>query len=230
MFRLEDLKALGIIDPGPERDEVAKTLTTPKVKVTLHTRVGSQVIKLYQSDPQSGEAIAETTAQAPLYRVSPSMIQDLTKDLFTLQDKRLLGVDSSDIVMLSTHTREHQYVLIHQNGEWVLENQPTEKLSQEAADLFVSRVANLPAEERVTKQSAPLAPYGLLAPAAEFVATGRDGKIAGRLTLGNRAGNLAYAMGERLRGVFRVRPDLLTQIPSEDDLIGLAQDKTATGH
>ena len=229
MFRLEDLKALGIIDPGPERDTVAKTLTTPKVKVTLHTAAGDQSVRLYQSDPQSGEAIAETTADAPLYRINPALIKDLTKELFHLQDKRLLGLDYTDIAMLSVKTREHQYVLINQTGEWVLEDQPTEKISQEAADLFVSRVANLPAEERVMKQSAPLAPYGLLAPAAEFVATGKDGKTMGKLTLGNKAGNLLYATGQRLQGVFQVRPDLLTQIPSKADLLAKVQDKTSAG-
>lgn len=228
MFRLEDLKALGMIDHGPARDAAAKTLTIPKVKVTLHTAAGDQTVKLYQSDPQSGEAIAETTPEAPLYRVSPITIKDLTKELFTLQDKRLLGVDYTDIAMLSVNTRDKQYVLINQNGEWVLEDQPTEKLSQEAADLFVSRVANLPAEERVIKQSTPLAPYGLLAPTAEFVATGKDGKAAGKLTLGNHVGNLVYATGGRLQGVFQVRPDLLAQIPSKADLLAKSQDK-ATG-
>lgn len=229
MFRLEDLKALGIIDPGPERDTVAKTLTTPKVKVMLHTAAGDQSVRLYQPDPQSGEAIAETTADAPLYRINPALIKDLTKELFNLQDKRLLGLDSTDIAMLSVKTREHQYVLINQTGEWVLEGQPTEKVSQEAADLFVSRVANLPAEERVMKQSAPLAPYGLLAPAAEFVATGKDGKTTGKLTLGSQAGNLLYATGQRLQGVFQVRPDLLTQVPSQADLLAKAPDKAASG-
>ncbi len=219
MFRLEDLKALSIIDPGPERDAAAKTLTIPKLKITLHTAEGDQSVQLYQPDPQSGDAIAETTPEAPLYRVSPTAIKDLTKDLFTLQDKRLLGVDYTDIAMLSVHTRDHQYVLINENGEWVLEDRPTDKLSQEATDLFVSRVANLPAEERVLKQSSPLAPYGLLAPAAEFVATGKDGKIAGRLTLGNQVGNLIYATGDRLQGIFQARPDLLTQIPSRTDLL-----------
>ena len=230
MFRLEDLKALGIIDPGPERDTVAKTLTTPKVKVTLHTAAGDQSVRLYQPDPQSGEAIAETTADAPLYRVNPALIKDLTKELFNLQDKRLLGLDYADIAMLSVKTREHQYVLINQTGRWVLEDRPIEKVSQEAADLFVSRVANLPAEERVMKQSAPLAPYGLLAPAAEFVATGKDGKTTGKLTLGSQAGNLLYATGQRLQGVFQVRPDLLTQVPSKADLLAKTQDKTNTGH
>jgi hypothetical protein len=112
----------------------------------------------------------------------------------------------------------------------MLEDHPNEKVSQEAADLFVSRVANLPAEERVMKQSAPLAPYGLLAPAAEFVATSKDGKTTGKLTLGNHAGNLLYATGQRLQGVFQVRPDLLTQIPSKADLLAKTQDKTNMGH
>jgi len=230
MFRLEDLKALGIIDPGPERDAIAKTLTTPKVKITLHTATGDQTVRLYQPNPQSGEAIAETTADAPLSYINPALIKDLTKELFTLQDKRLLGLDYTDIAMLSVKTREHQYVLINQTGEWLLEDQPTEKISQEAADLFVSRVANLPAEERVMKQSAPLAPYGLLAPAAEFVATGKDGKTTGKLTLGNKAGNLLYATGQRLQGVFQVRPDLLTQIPSKVELLTKSQDKSGTSH
>lgn len=225
MFRLEDLKALSIIDPGPERDAVAKTLTTPKLKITLHTAAGDQSVQLYQPDPQSGDAIAETTPEAPLYRVSPTAIKDLTKDLFILQDKRLLGIDYTDIAMLSVRTRDHQYVLINEHGEWVLEDRPTDKLSQVAADLFVSRVANLPAEERVLKQSSPLAPYGLLAPAAEFVATGKDGKVAGRLTLGNQVGNLIYATGDRLQGIFQARPDLLTQIPSRTDLLAQTPNK-----
>lgn len=230
MFRLEDLKALGIIDPGPEREAVAKTLTTPKVKVTVHTEEGDQTVKLYQPDVNSGEAIVETRADAPLYRINPTAIKDLTKDLFNLQDKRLLGVDVADIAMLSVNTRDKNYVLINQNGEWVLEDQPTEKVSQQEADLFVSRVVNLPAEERVIKQSAPLAPYGLTAPAAEFVATGKNGKIAGKLTIGNQVGSLAYATGLRLQGIFQIRPDLLKQIPAKADLIVKPEDaKGSTG-
>ena len=222
MFRLEDLKALGIIDPGPERDTIAKSLTTPKVKITLHTAAGDQSVRLYQPDPQKGEAIAETAPDAPLYRINPGLIKDLTKDLFILQDKRLFGLDYTDVAMLSVKTRDQEYVLINQSGEWILEDQPTEKVSQEVADLFVSRVANLPAEERVMKQSAPLAPYGLLSPAAEFVATAKDGKATGKLTLGSQSGNLLYATGQRIPGLFQVRPDLLAQIPSKTELLGKA--------
>jgi len=230
LFRLEDLKALGIIDPGPERDTVAKTLHAPKVKVTIHTADGDQTVRLYQPDPSSGEAIAETTADAPLYRINPTAIRDLTKELFTLQDKRLLGVDAPDIAMLSVTTATEHYVLINQSGEWVLEDRPADKVNQQTADLFVSRVVNVPAEERVMKQSGPLAPYGLVSPAAEFVATGRDGKLAGKLSLGSQSNGLAYAMGHRLQGIYQIRADLLKQIPSKKELLVSAKEGESTVH
>ncbi|HSL05418.1 MAG TPA: DUF4340 domain-containing protein [Nitrospiraceae bacterium] len=230
LFRLEDLKAMGIVDPGPERDALTKALTVPKVKVTIHTAEGDQTVKLYQPDPASGEAFAETSTTGPLYRVNPTMIRDLTKELFTFQDKRLLGIDSTDIAMLSVKTTTEQYVLINQQNEWVLEDQPTEKLDQQAADLFVSRVANVPAEERVVKQAGPLAPYGLVTPAAEFIATGRDGKIAGKLSIGSHANGLAYAIGQRIPGLFQIRADLLTQIPVKNDLLAVQTQKIPSGH
>ncbi len=222
LLRLEGLKALGMIDPGPERDTLAKKLPRPKVKVTLQVSGKEHYLKLFQSDPASGEAFAETTPEAPVFRVNPTAIQDLTKELFQLQDKRLFGADLETIAMLSVKTRDEQYVLIRQKNEWVLEDQPTEKLRQETADLFVSRVVNLPAEERVLKQTSALAPYGLVAPAAEFVATGKDGKVVGRLTLGNQVGGLVYAVGQRLSGVFQARADLLTQVPSRTSLLASA--------
>jgi hypothetical protein len=230
LFRLEDLKALGIIDPGPERDALAKVLTVPKVKVTIHAADGDQTVKLYQPDQASGEAFAETSSTGPLYRVNPTTIRDLTKELFSFQDKRLLGIDYTDIAILSVKTPTEHYVLINQQNEWVLEDQPTEKLDQQATDLFVSRVANVPAEERVVKQAGPLAPYGLVTPAAEFIATGRDGKIAGKLLIGSHANGLAYAMGQRIPGVFQIRADLLTQIPIKNDLLASQTEKTSAGH
>ena len=226
LFRLEDLKALGIVDPGPERDALANILTAPKVKVTVHTAAGDHTVKLYQPDPASGEAFAETSPTGPLYRINPTAIKDLTKELFSFQDKRLLGIDYTDIAMLSVKTSTEHYVLINQQKEWVLEDRPTEPLDQQATDLFVSRVANVPAEERVIKQAGPLAPYGLVAPAAEFIATGRDGKIAGKLSIGSHANGLAYAMGQRIPGIFQIRADLLTQVPAKSDLFAQKTEKT----
>ena len=214
LFRLEDLKALAIVDPGPERDTLTPSLTKPKVKVTVHAAGIDQVVRLFQPDLASGEAYAQTTSDGPIYKISPSVIKELTKDLFALQDKRLLGVETGDIVLLSIKTRDEQYTLVHDRDGWMLEDQPTEKLRQDVADLLVSRIVNLPAEVRVLKQAGPLAPYGLVAPVAEFVATGKNGRVAGRLALGNQSGGLLYAIGHRIPGVFQVRPDLLTQIPS----------------
>lgn len=220
LFRLEDLKALAIVDQGPEREKLAPSLTKPKVKITLQAGGIEHVVRLFQPEPTSGEAYAQTSAEGPIYKISPSAIKDLTKDLFALQDKRLLGVDIGDIAMLSIKTREEQYVLIHDRNEWVLEDQPTEKLRQDVADLVVSRIVNLPAEERVLKQAGQLAPYGLVAPVAEFIATGKDGRVAGRLAMGNQVGGLVYAIGHRIPGIFQVRPDLLKQIPSRLALLG----------
>jgi len=230
LFRLEDLKALGIVDPGPERDALAKTLTLPKVKVSIHTAEGDQTVKLYQPDQTSGEAIAETSPAGPLYRINPTAIRDLTKELFMFQDKRLLGIDYTDIAMLSVKTPTEEYVLINQQNEWVLEDRPTEKLDQQATDLFVSRVANVPAEERVIKQAGPLAPYGLVTPAAEFIATGRDGKVAGKLSIGSHANGLANAMGQRSQGIFHVRADLLTQIPAKKELLAAPSEQAPSSH
>jgi hypothetical protein len=226
LFRLEDLKALSIVDPGPERDALAKTLTVAKVKVVIHMADGDQTVRLYQPDEASGFAIVETSPNGPLYRVSATAVRDLTKELFVFQDKRLLGIDYTDIAILSVTTPTEQYVLINQQNEWILENQPAEKLDQQTTDLFVSRVANVPAEERVVKQAGPLAPYGLVTPAAEFIATGKDGKSRGKLSIGSHANGLAYAMGQRISGIFQIRADLLTQIPKKSELLGTKTEKT----
>jgi hypothetical protein len=219
LFRLEDLKAMGIIDPGPARDALARTLKQAKVKVTLHASEGDQTVKLYQPDPTSGEAFAETTPEAPLYRINPTFVRDFTKELYHLQDKRLLGADDTDIAMLSVKTHAESFTLINQNAEWVLEDRPTEPVDQQTVNLFMSRVVNLPAEERVVKQPGPLAPYGLVNPAAEFVATGKDGKLVGKLVIGDQANGLAFAMGHRLPGVYQIRADLLRQIPTRSALL-----------
>lgn len=202
----------------------------PKVKVTIHTSDGDQTVKLYQPDETSGEAFAETSPTGPLYRINPTAIRDLTKKLFAFQDKRLLGIDYTDIAMLSVTTPIEHYVLINQQNEWVLEDQPTKTLNQQAVDLFVSRVANVPAEERAIKQAHPLAPYGLVVPAAEFIATGKDGKIAGKLSIGSHANGLAYAMGQRIPGIFQIRADLFTQIPAKKDLLATSSEKTSPSH
>jgi hypothetical protein len=167
-----------------------------------------------------------TTSENPIYRISPAIIKEFQKDLFALQDKRLLGIDQEEIATLSVKTREQQYTLVKGDadrgedpgGKWIVKEQPNEALDQETVDLFVSRVTNLPAELRVLKQAGQLAPYGLTSPSAEFIATSRDGKRQGRLVLGNKVNGLIYAMGQALPGIFQVRSDILTQTPAQKDL------------
>jgi hypothetical protein len=218
LIKLDDLKALGFIDPGTQRDEQLKKLSKPDIKIMVYAGGVDHTVKLYQPDPSSGEAFAVTTPEAPIYRINPMILKDLTKELFTLQDKRLLGMDADNVAMLEVKTREDHYTLIRQNNTWVLEDAPQTVLDQEKVALFVSRVVDLPAEIRIVKQAGPLAPYGLTNSTAEFTATGKDGKATGRLVLGTRTGGLVYAMGRGLPGVFQARSDLLTQIPSKTSL------------
>lgn len=218
LMKLDDLKALAFIDPGAQRDEQLKKLTKPDIKIMVYAGGVDHTVKLYQPDPSSGEAFAVTTPDAPIYRINPVILKELTRELFTLQDKRLLGMDGENVAMLEVKTREEHYTLIRQNNTWVMEDAPQATLDQEKVALFVSRVVDLPAEIRIVKQAGPLAPYGLTSPTAEFTATGKDGKATGRLVLGTRTGGLVYAMGRGLPGVFQARSDLLTQIPSKHDL------------
>jgi len=225
VIKLAELKALAFVDAGADRDKLAARLGQPLIKITATIGGTDHVVKLYQPDPASGEAYAVTAPDAPIYKVNPTAIRDFTKDLFTLQDKRLLGMEMDQIAMLSVKTRGERYVLIHQNDEWMMEDQPTRELNQQTVNLFVARVIDLPAELRVVRDPGPLAPYGLSSPAAEFVSTARDGKTKSRLVLGNKTSGLVYAMGSNLTGIFQARADLLNQIPDKDSLFA----KTAGG-
>lgn len=222
---LSALKALAYVDPGPERNKLAARLGQPLIKITATVGGADQIVKLYQPDPSSGEAYAVTTPEAPIYKVNPAVLQDFTKDVFALQDKRLLGLDIDQLAMLSVKTRGERFVLIRQNEEWVLEDQPARKLNQQTVDLFVARVVDLPAELRVVKEVGPLAPYGLSSPTAEFLATARDGTTKHRLVLGKKTSGLVYAMGSGLPGIYQARADLLNQIPDKNSLFAPAGEK-----
>jgi hypothetical protein len=100
----------------------------------------------------------------------------------------------------------------------VLEDQPTKQLDKQVVDLFIARVADLPAELRVVKEPGPLAPYGLATPAATFIGMAKDGAVKGKLLLGNKTGGLVYAMGNGLPGIYQARADLFNQIPDKDSL------------
>jgi hypothetical protein len=217
LIKLEDLKALAFADPGPERDRLAATLRAPLIRLTATMGGIDHVLKLYQPAPSSGEAFAVTAPDAPIYTVDPAAIQDFTKDLLALQDKRLLGIETEDLVSLSVKTRDQQYTIKLDVAEWVLADDPSREISRHEAILLLGRVTSFPSELRVVKDAGPLAPYGLSSPSAEFFATTKNGTKA-RLVLGKRAGGLVYAMGTGLPGIHQGRADLLDQIPTHDAL------------
>jgi hypothetical protein len=219
LLKLDDFKARGFIDPGAEHDQLRKKLTEPAARLTIEETGGvEQSVRLFQLDAVSGEAYALTSADGPILRVMPEAIEDFSKDLFALLDKRLLGVERDEIGFLKVKARDEEYTLINQTGSWVLEAAPSVALDQQKIDLFVSRVVDLPAELRVIKAGVPLAPYGLHPPTVEFIAIGKDGKERGRLSLGTKAGGLVYAVGTGLSGVYQARADILGQIPAKADL------------
>src|SRR5205823_3348246 len=69
LFKLEVLKAVGFIDPGPEYTALMKRLVRPALKITVHEEGTDHSIRFYQLDSSSGEAFAITTSDGPIYRI-----------------------------------------------------------------------------------------------------------------------------------------------------------------
>ncbi len=218
LFKMKALEAIGFVDPGPEHERLTKTLGEPSATITLYIQGRDHGVSLFQPDPGSGQAFARSPGDGPLYRINPFTITDLTKDLFALRDKRLLGIEAEDLAILEVRTRSQHYVLVNQSGTWRLEDQPGASLNREVVDLFLSRVAGLPAEIQVLKRAGALAPYGLASPTADFRATSKRGKTT-RLILGKKGAGLVYAKGGGLPGIYQARADLLNQIPERGDLL-----------
>ncbi len=82
LMKLEDLKALSFVDPGPEQDALMQLFKKPEVKITVYAGGTDQTVKLFRPDRSSGEAYAVTNPEAPIYRINPTLIKDLNKDLF----------------------------------------------------------------------------------------------------------------------------------------------------
>ena len=155
----------------------------------------------------------------PLYQINPHIVADLTKGLYELRDKRLLGIEIDELAILRVITPKESYALINQSGEWILEDDPSQTLSQDVVRLFVSRVAGLPAELTVPEKASSLKTLGLDSPTVEFIATDKKGRERGTLFLGKRERGLVYAMGAGLPGIHQARSNILTQIPSRQRLI-----------
>ncbi|RMH34258.1 MAG: DUF4340 domain-containing protein [Nitrospirae bacterium] len=218
LMHLNDLTAQGFVDSEQDKQRLLAALSPPQTTVTLHTPKRELRIALYQA-PGSAEAYAMTTPDQPLFRIDPASLKQVAKSLFLLRDKRLFGLMPEELAMLTIHTPTDQYTLIRQTGEWVLEDDPTLPLNQKLIQLFVSRIADLPAELPVRAEPAPPNDFGFAEPSAVFTGKDRRGLDRGNLILGKVQGGLVYAKGAGLPGVFQAQSLILTQIPTRQELI-----------
>ncbi|MGB0908997.1 MAG: DUF4340 domain-containing protein, partial [Nitrospirales bacterium] len=175
----------------------------------------SYPISLYQDQ---NKTYAQTTIEKPLYIVTPQIVKEVTKDLFELRDKRLLGIASDKLTIVRIQTLTESYSLIRQNGQWLLEQDPGTPIGQKEAALLVSRLADVPAERRITGEER-LDTYDLNTPSLTITAVDERGQARGRLLVGKADHGLAYATGGGIPGVYQVRSTILTQIPTMQELI-----------
>jgi hypothetical protein len=215
---LEGLRAEGFVDSQIEKEQLLKKLGPPKVTATVHARNRDHTVRFYQS-PNVQDTYAMTKTENPLYRIAPDIVADLTKELFNLRDKRLLGMEKHELAILRVRTPTESYTLVKQSGEWILEEDLSQILNQEVVRLFASRVVNLPAEFRVAKGETSLTQFGLDSPTVEIRATDMRGQERGRLLLGKSSKGLVYATGAGLPGIHQARSIILTQIPSRRQLL-----------
>ena len=215
---LGELQAKGFVDSASKKTALLKSLGPPKAKATIHSRTRQYTVSFFQSS-NIPDTYAMTKKDNPLYRIEPTIVNELTKGLFHLRDKRLLGMETKDLAILAVKNSSDSYALINQSGTWVLEDDLSQTLNQEVIRLFASRVVDLPAEFRIAIEETGLTQWGLSPPLVEIQATDLKGQERGRILLGNSKKGLVYAMGAGLPGVHQARSNILTQIPSRQDLL-----------
>ncbi len=215
---LEGLQAQSFVDSQSEKKDLLKKLGPPIVRATVLSRNREHTVSVFQT-PDAQDTYAMTKPERPLYRIAPDIVAGLTKEIFKLRDKRLLGIEKQELAILAVKTPTESYTLVNQSGHWVLEDDISQTLNQALVKLFVSRVVNLPAEFRVATEATSLGQYGLEDPTVKIKATDMRGQERGRLSLGTNRKGLVYATGAGLPGVHQARSLILTQIPSKDQLL-----------
>ncbi len=222
LMALEDLKAEAFVDTEQEKLTLLASLGEPKATAVIKTANRTFPVSFFQHAEQT---YAKTTDEKPLYRITPQIVKEVTQELFGMRDKRLLGIAPDDLTIIRVKTPSEKYGLIHQNDVWLWEEDPATPINQKAANLLVSRLADLPAEHRVTKQESELSQYGLDQPTFDITATDTRGNERGRLLLGKANRGLVYAAGAGLPGISQARSTILTQIPSIQGLIEQTTDR-----
>jgi len=218
LMDLSGLSATGFIDSKDEKQQILGQPTRTHIGVTILEGRRTHHISLYQFQ-ETEKAYAITSRTGPLYEISPSILKPLTRGAFYFQDKRLFGMEINDIAMLDITTPQERYILIKQHDEWVLENQPTAALNQEIITLFVSRVVDLPAEISHPAHTTASIQHGLDSPTIIIRGRNRQGKNVGNLVLGKREKGLIFARGAGHQGLYQVRSNILSQIPTQTQLI-----------
>ena len=220
LMALEDLKAVNFIDPEKEKMKLIENLGEPTASATIRTARRTHAVSFYQGKEGT---YAKTTPEKPLYVINPQIVQEVTQGFFSLRDKRLLGVPLDELTIVRIKTPTETYGLVHQNEVWLLEEDPGAPINQKTVKLLVSRLADLPAERRITEKETDLRKYGLDSPVFAITATNQMGQERGRLLLGKADHGLVYATGAGLPGIFQARSTILTQIPSKQEIIDIPQ-------
>ena len=220
LMTLEDLTATGFVDSQAEKEALLKKLETPSLTATVHTKQRGHHVAFFKPVAPGEEAYAVTTSNDPIYRIPAHVLQDLPRETFHLQDKRLFGMEMGDVALLTVTTDDTQYTLIQQHEEWYLEGQETESIDQQQVTLFVSRLVDLPAELPVSETQDHPDRYGLTPPAIEIAGIDQKGRPRGHLALGTREKGLVYAAGAGLPGIYQTRSLILGQIPAPETLLG----------
>jgi len=218
LMDLGGLAATGFIDTEEEKKRI---LGQPAhIQATIQVVEGARThhLELYQFG-DTEKAYAITSASGPLYEISPGILKPITQGMFYFQDKRLFGMESADIAMLTVHTTQDHYILINQHDEWILEDNPSAELDQEVVKLFVSRIVDAPAEIFHPDSSLASSDNGIASPTATISGMNRNGQEVGRLILGKRERGLVFAKGASLPGLYQIRSTVLDQIPIKSQLI-----------
>ena len=213
LMMLEDLQAKGFIDSQTEKTQLTKGFGDPDREISIQTEQALHRVSFFQSPSDRETGYAMTSPTEPLFSIEATAIHRIPQDIFDLQDRRLFGLTTGEIALLAVTTPTTSYTLVQQHGEWHLDDHPNEELNQQLIALFVSRIADLPAEIAISRTRASLGSYELASPSIELVGIDTKGRRRGYLALGKQESGLIYAIGAGLPGVYRARTLILTQIP-----------------
>jgi hypothetical protein len=219
LIGLEDLKAQDFLDDPKDHAAIRAGLGPPLATFTLRDGESDRILSLFIDPRNKNLAYAESTPQDPLYRVAPALAQDLAKDLFALRNKQLVATEPDHVKTLMIKTGAQEYSVTRAEGGWLVDGDPKAKADAARLNMFVIRMVRLQAERIVTEKPTDLKLYGLASPATELIATDAQGKLLGRVAFGREEQGLAYALGSAMTGVFQVRPDILKEIPTKDELL-----------